>query len=151
MQCISWNTKLVAVLLCYRVTKSPQTVPVLRQTNLSGSIYCIIITCNSILFFHLLLFQARDFLPSVFPCTLLNALRTSVIAVTCSTKSPSLFLSNWWQTEFFNVYVNCAVIRKHSKLTDSTGDIFPNFQNDDGVPLNSWDYDFVLWYLKLCK
>jgi len=28
------------------------------------------------------------------------------------------------QTEFLNLYVNCAVIRKHSKLTDITGDIF---------------------------
>ena len=96
MHCISWNTKLVTVLLCYHVTKSPQTVLILIKTNLFGSIYFTIISCIVILFFHLLLFQPSEFFPSFFSCALLNAFLNPVIALTCSPKSPHLFFSTWW-------------------------------------------------------
>ena len=76
---ISWNTKLVTVLPycrlsllpCCRVTNSLQTVPVLRQTNLFGSIQCTVRSFIVILFFHLRLFQRSELFPFLSPRTLL--------------------------------------------------------------------------------
>lgn len=53
----------------YGVTNSPQTVPVLRQTKLFGSIQCSIRSFIVILFFHFRLFQRSEFFPFLLPHT----------------------------------------------------------------------------------
>jgi hypothetical protein len=88
----------VTAVLCYRVTvlacyQEPTDCFSRKQFC---SIRYTIIRFTVILFFHLRFFHPNDFSPFVLNCTLLNAFLNSLIAVTCSPKSPPLFLSPWW-------------------------------------------------------
>ena len=90
----------VTVLLCYCVTvlpyyfatKNPQTVSMVMY---SATFYTII-RFTVLLFLHLCILHPSDFFSFVLTCTLLNSFLNSLTDVTCSRKSPPLFLSPWW-------------------------------------------------------